>query len=535
MKAWSSLLASLGAVAILFAILSFLVQLLSGPVILWTELVWSIGNLVVGLLLLGVALFTNMEAFRERLASGEAKRAGKYGTSAILSAALLVTLLGLLAFLSSRYHTQWDWTEAQEHSLSDQSRKVLAGLDRDLEFVGVFSPLAAVPARELVERFRFESERVKVEFLDPERQPGRLAELGVDPQRLAGGLLQVKLGEESIDVRELTEEAVTTAILKLSRQDQKKVYFVVGHNERPTEGEGAEEAAGFAFAAEALANENYEVGSLLLASVGDVPADADVVIVAGPTRPLLEVEHQALQRYAERGGALFVMVDPRAKTDLFTRLGVWGVEVGEDVVVDLVGGMVGTPTTPFAKDYGPHPITDDLRGYTIYQFARSVKAKEGASGTFQSLVRTGEESWAETDLARLEGAGEVGFDDADRAGPITLAVAGTFSVAPPAETGNEAADAPAEARVVVVGDADFASNQHLGAYVNRDFFLNSVNWLLGDVESISIRPKAGVASRLQLTTEDFLALRYASLFVLPESIAVLGVLAWWRRRRAPGR
>ncbi len=533
MKVWSSLLVSLGAVAILFAILSFLVQLLSGPVILWTELVWSIGNLVVGLVLLGTALFTNLDAFRERLASGEARRAGKYGTSAIVSAALMITLLGLLAFLSTRYHTQFDWTEAKEHSLSDQSRKVLAGLDDDLEFVGVFSPIAAVPARELLERFRFESERVKVEFLDPERQPGRLAELGVDPQRLGGGLLQVRLGEESIDVRELTEEAVTTAILKLTRQEQKKVYFVVGHNERPTEGEGAQEAAGFAFAAEALANENYQVGTLLLASVGDVPADADVVIVAGPTRPMLEVEHAALQRYAERGGALLVMVDPRANTDLFARLEAWGVEVGEDVVVDLVGGMVGTPTTPFAKDYGPHPITDDLRGYTIYQFARSVQAKGDAPGTFQSLVRTGEESWAETDLERLESAGEVGFDDADRAGPVTLAVAGTLSLAAPGED-SAPADA-AKARLVVVGDADFASNQHLGAYVNRDFFLNSVNWLLGDVESISIRPKAGVASRLQLTTEDFLALRYASLFVLPESIALLGVFAWWRRRRAPGR
>lgn len=533
MKVWSSLLGSLGAVAVLFAILSFLVQLLSGPVLIWDELIWSIGNLVVGLVLLGVALFSNLEAFRERMRTGEARRAGKYGTSAVASAGLMIALLGLLAFLSTRYHTQWDWTTSKEHSLSSQTEQLLAGLETDLEITGVYSPLAAVPAKELVERYRLASERVKVEWVDPERQPGRLADLGILPERLQGGLMHVELGAESVDVRELGESELTNAILKLTRQERKKVVFVVGHNERPIEGDGADAAEGYAFAREALANENYQVETLLLASAGDVPEDADVAILAGPTRPLLEVEHAALRRYVERGGSLLIMIDPRAKTDLYPALAEWGVEVGEDVVVDLVGGMVGTPTTPFAKDFGPHPITDALRGFTIFEFARSVKPAPAAHGAFQSLVRTGKDSWAETDLERLEAKGEVGFDPEDGAGPVTLAVAGTLSLAA-AEPEDEAGDPP-QARIVVVGDADFASNQLLGAYVNRDFFVNSVNWLLGDVESISIRPKTGVPSRLQLTTENFLDLRYASLFVLPEAIAVLGVIAWWRRRRAPGR
>lgn len=533
MRAWSGLLGWLGAVAIVFSVLSFLMQLLSGPVLLWSELFWSIGNLVVGLALLTVALSFNMEAFRERLKTGEARRAGKYGTSAVLSAGLMVALLALLAFLSTRYHTHWDWTTGEEHSLSGQTEKLLAGLESDLQVTGLYSPLAAIPAKELLDRYTFASDRVKVEFVDPERQPGRLRELGVAPDRLQGGLLHVELGEESVDVRELTEDALTNAIVKLSRQEQKKVYFVVGHNERPSEGEGADEAGGFAFAAEALTNENYKVATLLLASVGQVPEDADVVVLAGPTRPFLDVEHEALEGYVKLGGALLVLLDPRANTDLYERLETWGVVVGDDVVVDLVGGMVGSPTTPFARDYGPHPISDDLRGYTLYQFARSVEASEEAAGAFQSLVRTGTDSWAETDLARLEATSEVALDEADTEGPVTLAVAGTIRLdaAEPAE--GEPAATPA--RMVVVGDTDFASNQLLGAYLNRDFFVNSVNWLLGDVESISIRPKTGVASRLKLDTEDFLDLRYASLFVLPETIAVLGVLVWWRRRRAPGR
>jgi ABC-type uncharacterized transport system involved in gliding motility auxiliary subunit len=91
------------------------------------------------------------------------------------------------------------------------------------------------------------------------------------------------------------------------------------------------------------------------------------------------------------------------------------------------------------------------------------------------------------------------------------------------------------ARLVVIGDSDFASNQLIGEFRNRDLFVNSVNWLLGDVEAISVRPGQARASRLQLSSEQFLEIRYLALFVMPEVIALLGVVAWWQRRRAPGR
>ena len=70
---------------------------------------------------------------------------------------------------------------------------------------------------------------------------------------------------------------------------------------------------------------------------------------------------------------------------------------------------------------------------------------------------------------------------------------------------------------------------------NRDLFVNSVNWLMGDVEAISIRPRLSRASRFQLSNDQFLRIRSLSLFVLPEAIAIIGVIVWWSRRRAPGR
>jgi ABC-type uncharacterized transport system involved in gliding motility auxiliary subunit len=538
MKPWASLLGWLGALALLFALLSFLVQIFSGPILLVSELAWSLGNLVVGLVLLGVALATNFEALRERLRSGEARRAGKYGTSAVAFTLLGIVLLSMLAFLTTRYHTRWDSTEAKVHSLSPQTQQVLDGLERDVRVTALYAAVAAPPARDLLDRYTFVSDRLQVEYVDPQAQPGRLVDLGIPPERLEGGLLHVAMGQESVEVRELTEQALTQALVRLTRQEEKKVYFLVGHNERPVEGDGAEEGMGFEEAARALVNENYRIETLLLAAAGDVPEDADVVVAAGPTRPFHETELRALSRYLARGGALLVMVDPRANTNLYDPLARWGVAMPEDVILDRMQGLFGRPATPFAGEYGDHPITRPLRDAALFHVARSVQPVAEAEGAFTVLVRTGPQSWAETDLDTFfrEGRAELGPEDTP--GPVPVAVAGEVAVDPdglPAAGTEEAEPGAERGRLVVFGDSDFASNQLIGEFGNRDLFVNSVNWLLGDVEAISIRPAQARASRLQLTSEQFLQIRYLSLFVLPQAIAVLGVVAWWWRRRAPGR
>ena len=546
MKAYASLVGWLGAVAILFGLLSLLLQLFSGTPMLGSDLWWIFGNFVIGAVLLAVALISSLDALRERMRSDEARRAGKYGTSALLGTALGIVLLVMLAFLSTRYHARWDWTEAGSHSLSSQTLKLLGGLERDVEVTALFSAITAPPARDLLDRYSYVSDRFKVTFADPLAQPGLVRGLGISPERLEGGLIHLTIGDESVEITELTEEKLTNAILKLTRHEQKNVYFLIGHNERPVEGEEADGSEGFAFAKNALENENYQVQTLLLAAKGEVPEDADVVILAGPTRPLYDTEHKALARYLERGGALLVLVDPRAKTDVFEDLAGWGFEVGEDVVVDRVQGLFGRPVSPLAAQYGDHPITRELRDATLFHVARSVRPKAGGEGEFTPLVLTSEASWGERDLDRFFTAGKAEFGGDDLAGPVSIAVAGVLrpvggveedeGESPDPEGGGDAESTQSpEARVVVIGDSDFAGNKLIGEFRNRDLFVNSVNWLLGDVDAISIRPGQARASRMQLSSEQFLQIRYLSLFVLPQAIAILGVLSWWLRRRAPGR
>jgi hypothetical protein len=168
-----------------------------------------------------------------------------------------------------------------------------------------------------------------------------------------------------------------------------------------------------------------------------------------------------------------------------------------------------------------------MRDTTLFHVVRSVEVKPHAADRLTEIVFTGDDSWAERDLDRFFDEGAAEFGDRDLAGPVPVAVAGHLDAVPAAEDG----EAPAAGRLVVFGDADFASNELIDAYRNRDLFVNSVNWLLGDVEAISIRPNQSRASRFQPTASEFERIRLLSLFVLPEALAVLGVLTWWSRRQ----
>ena len=76
----------------------------------------------------------------------------------------------------------------------------------------------------------------------------------------------------------------------------------------------------------------------------------------------------------------------------------------------------------------------------------------------------------------------------------------------------------------------FATNEFLDVFANRDLFLNAIRWLVGDVERIAVRQNQARSSTLSMTSTELQAIQYLSLFVLPEGIALIGVLVWWRRR-----
>ena len=310
--------------------------------------------------------------------------------------------------------------------------------------------------------------------------------------------------------------------------ERKKVYFVSGH------GEGAlddEEARGTSRAALFLKDENVETSPLLLAQEADVPADASAVVVAGPSYTFFEREIQALDRYLRSGGSLLILVDPIVASGLEEALLGWGVEIGDDVIVDETVDLFAGPRLGIqavVSSYGAHPSTEKMQGLaTLFRFARSVRAAPDADGEVVELLRTGPHSWAESDVAQFQEAEPRVKLDAgvDLPGPVPIGVARTF----PVEGGEEHAGEEA-GRLVVIGDADFARNGFVGSAANADLLINLLNWLTGQEQFITIERKLPRPSSALLSTTQVATFRYLALFGLPEAMLLLGILSWWRRR-----
>jgi ABC-type uncharacterized transport system involved in gliding motility auxiliary subunit len=295
------------------------------------------------------------------------------------------------------------------------------------------------------------------------------------------------------------------------------------------------------------------VEKIVLAQAREVPADATVLVIAGPRTDFLAPEIEAIKTYVAKGGKVMVMLDPPEEADkdlpvLEAFLNEWGFSVGRNIVVDAsgIGQLLGTDASvPVAASYPSHPITTNFQFMTAYPLARSVDAVEGGVNghTPQPLVQTSAQSWAEADIAALgkgDGRVELNPEKGDKAGPISLgaAVSAPATEAPekPAEAKAEepagaAAEPPKpESRLVVIGDSDFATNGILGVQGNRDFFLNAVNWLAQQENLIAVRPREPEDRRLTLTADDQSRIFLLSVLILPGLVFAAGIYNWYGRR-----
>ena len=357
-------------------------------------------------------------------------------------------------YLAVRQNKRWDLTENQAFSLSEQSTKVLKSLDSPVQFTVYDQDTNFGRFRDRLDSYAYESKNVNIEYVDIDRQPARAKQAEVQ----TAGTIVISYKDRVQRISNTEEQDITNALIKLENPQQKKVYFTQGHGEHDTAGS---DRLGYTTVAAAIGRDNFTVEKLVLVQQKTVPADATVIVIAGPKTDFLEPEIAALKAFLAKGGKLLVMLDPPEAnapelTNIRAMLKDWSIEFGNDVVVDASGmGQLfgGDASVPVAASYPAHPITDNFRVMTAFPLSRSVKATEGGANgkTPQMLVETSAQSWAETDLKSLA-SGKVEFngEQGDKQGPIALGAA----VSAPASRGARARVGQREPRCAEAREPD---------------------------------------------------------------------------------
>ena len=233
------------------------------------------------------------------------------------------------------------------------------------------------------------------------------------------------------------KKTLPTAILKVTREQDKVIYFTKGHNEADIE--NGREERGYAAAKQAIENQNYRVESINLAEAGSIPEDCSALVIAGPAVALLPTETALIDGYVDAGGKVLLLLDPDLDSGLKELLDKWKIGVEDDIVVDSsgLGQLFGMgPAAPLVTSYESHPITDDLNNtMTFFPEARSLKTVEHENSSFSSreLLRTSERSWGEKNL--VDGAAEFNPGE-DIEGPVVLGVVSTLSLSSEAADSN---------------------------------------------------------------------------------------------------
>lgn len=464
----------------------------------------------------------------------------RYGGNALVMSLLFIGIIALLSFMSQRYYKRFDLTANQAFSISEQTGKVLDNLDRPVK-IWAFYPSSSdrMSIEALLKSYQQRGQgKVSYEFVDPDARPTFALQYGLETGE--SSVLVFETDARKQKVTGSTESDITSALLRLTAEKQKIIYLLSGHGEYSPEDSTQ---SGLLMAKQALERENYSVKMLNLLvgaspavttttgitvpvagsarQFGAIPADADAVIIAAPQTPIGDGEWQILSQWLNSGGKIFLLMDGMGnKSGLEDMLlANWGLAVRDDLVIDPYGSIIGDVSTLVIQRGDFSPITQNLRAQAILPGARSIQvaSEPGADTTLTVLAATSEQSWGETDLANLTGGVRLN-PGVDAAGPLPVAV----SVERTAPNG--------KARLIVYGNARFATDRYVQSGGNLDLFVNAVNWLVEDEELISIRPRQTSQEILYIPTTDARLLAILVAVGMPLLALVLGGLVWWRRR-----
>jgi ABC-type uncharacterized transport system involved in gliding motility auxiliary subunit len=450
-------------------------------------------------------------------------RTTKHGMNMGLT--ILVTLVFLVCvnWLANRHNKTWDVTQEKLNSLSDQTTSLLKGLPADMTVKVFYKGAAGQDERQRVKQnllvYQEQTPRLHVEFYNSYVESElALKYLNDQPDRESAALFVfVEYHDKKVRAEPpFDESALTSAMVKATREGERKIYFVKGHGEKDLE---ADNDQGMREFARALEDASFKVEPLNLIEKKEIPKDAAVVAIVGPVVAYLDEEIKWLRDYVEGGGKLFIALDPGQRHNLANLTKTLGIEFQNNYVLTrqpLVGwgpaGVLGLTFDPSSEITRSFPTG---ASFALFPLASELKTAQGKDDKLEvkEIVKTDASTFTMNDPTKPMNA-------IPKTAPVTMGM----TAKGPAKDGKNF-------EAVVFGDSDFISNRGMAIGINRDLAINSLAQLTDQADLISIRPKLPKGTMLMLTGYQRLAIVIMGLSI-PLLLLISSAVIWFRRRGA---
>jgi len=430
-------------------------------------------------------------------------------TLLLLAAAIALTLL------AGRYPLRWDLTQSAANSLEASSVEVLKQMPGEIRVTvyatGQDAKLGDM--RKLIRDFvalyqRYKSD-ITLAFVDPVKQPEEARKVNIR----ANGEMLVSYGTRTEHLTTLSEQTLTSALLRLAHQKSQLLMYLDGHGERNLEGIANHDLGEFG---KRLQQNGYRLSPLNLVLAQDVPSNAAMLVITQPQADLLPGEMDKLLRYIAGGGNILWLMDAEPLRGLERLAEKLGLTLTPGIVIDPASEEMRAPANwALGAGYPPHPLTRNFNLITVFPSARALGWEEGKEWRYSRLVDAAPRGWVSSRATQ----GKPQFNkNTDTPGPVTIALA----------LQRELNDR--EQRIVVTGSGSFLANAYSGNGGNLDLGINMVNWLCNEDRLITLQPRAVKDSQIQLGNTGLTLISGGFLLLLPALMLLAGGWLWWRRR-----
>lgn len=439
--------------------------------------------------------------------------------------------------------TDIDMTKDKNYSISQQTKDKLTNLDKDVtiylykfenyqyvvDFANKYTKINDHIKAENLENLNSKSEW-KTEYGLSDSTPAIIVSSG-DNEKVLYEYDLITYDYTSGRQIDITEEAITNAIVNVTIDEKPKLYLLTGHNQYSDEYLYSMQSA--------LLSEGNEFETVDLLSKGKVPDDCDVLIITTLKEDITQAEKDYIIDYIKNGGDILLLSDPNInKLELpnFQKvLDEYGISISEGILLegDSSRRIANYPNMILTNIDSGTSITRNLETginlclVTLGKIDIEDQEKlEDLNVTTEILATVSDKAFYRTDIDIDT------FDKTDDDEDAPNAVVGAILT--------KQVDGDNNSKLLVFSNNVFATNAPIqintqyymyaiDLYNNQDAILNSLSYLTEREDTITIRKDIEIVNYAVSESQHQIILTI--IFGLPIFIIIVGIIVWQVRRR----
>jgi len=273
---------------------------------------------------------------------------------------LLLSITGVLSWLSQNHSVQYDWSANKRNSISRSSIDVLNSMPDDI-IVNIYvhdDEMTRQAVTEIMQRYQREKDNLIFRLINPDID----IELAKKDAIKEYGQIVVRYQDKQETISSLSERVFSSALLRLGRNDDRKIVFLTGHGEREPEESNNQ---GYSELTQQLQTNGFKVQTLNLLQ-GNIGDDTSMLVIAAPSHDILAGEIEKIMAYIEAGGNLLWLVEPGELHGMEGVAGNLGLHPLPGIIIDNNTDLRKTlqiehPAIIPVVEYYPHRITQDIK------------------------------------------------------------------------------------------------------------------------------------------------------------------------------